>query len=88
MRTSSVLPRPGTPSKQAVPADEQARQHAVHDVVVPDDHPADLLLDRRIAIAKLLRLLLHRLADTHEGSSRCGVQVRRGSSLSATVSAE
>ena len=57
--------------QQAVPADEHARQHAVDDVVVADDHPADLLLDRRIALAKLLRLLLHRLADTHECSSRC-----------------
>ena len=33
--------------QQAVPADEHARQHAVHDVVVPDDHAPDLLLDRR-----------------------------------------
>ena len=53
MRTSSVLPSPGTPSKQAVPADEQAGQHAVDDLVVSDDHPADLLADRRVALDEL-----------------------------------
>ena len=52
--------------QQAVAADEQARQHAVDDVVVADDHAADLLVHRRVATAKLLRPLLHRLADTHE----------------------
>ena len=39
VRTSSVLPRPGHPFEQAMPADEQAGQHAVDDLVVADDHP-------------------------------------------------
>ena len=33
--------------QQAVPADEQAGQHAVDDFVVSDDHAADLLVDGR-----------------------------------------
>ena len=49
--------------QQAMPADEQARQHAVHDFVVPDDHAADLLSHRVIARAKLLGPLLHWFAD-------------------------
>jgi len=51
--------------QQAMPADEQARQHAVYDLVVADDHPADLLAHRRVPPPEFLRPLLHRLADTH-----------------------
>jgi hypothetical protein len=48
-----------------MPPDEHACQHAMHNIIVSDDYAADLLLYGRVAIAKLLRLLLHRLADTH-----------------------
>jgi hypothetical protein len=71
------LPQARHALQQAMPANEHARQHAVHDVVVPDDHAPNLLLHRRVAIAKLLRLLLHRLADTHEDSSKVRVHSSR-----------
>ena len=56
VRTRSVLPRPGTPFEQRVPADEQARQDAVDDVGVADDHLADLGLDVAEPLAELLGL--------------------------------
>ncbi len=43
VRTRSVLPSPGTPSKQTMPAHEQAGQYPVDDLLVTDDHPGDLL---------------------------------------------
>jgi hypothetical protein len=49
-----------------VTADEEARQNAVNDFVVPDNHPADLIFHRLIALAEFLRLLLHGLTDAHE----------------------
>ena len=47
-------------------ADEQAGEHAVDDVVVADDHAADLLADGLVAGGKLLGLLFDRLAAAHE----------------------
>ena len=41
-RISGRLAQPGTPSSRRVAADEEAGQHAVDDVGVPDDHFADL----------------------------------------------
>ena len=65
VRTSSVLPKPGHAFEQAVPADEQAGQHAVDDVVVADDDAAEFLAHRAIARDKLFGPLLHILAHTH-----------------------
>src|SRR6185295_5570239 len=51
-------------------ADEQARQHAMDDFVMPHDHAADLLAHRPVALDKFFGSLLHGLADTHRvGSS-------------------
>ena len=45
------LAQPRHAFQQAVPAHEQAGQHAVDDFFVPDDHPGDLLAQGRIASA-------------------------------------
>ena len=47
------LAQPGHAFQQAMPADEQAGEHAVHDVVVPDDHAAELFENRLVAVGKL-----------------------------------
>ncbi len=57
--------------QQAVPADEQAGEHAVDDVVVPDDHAADLLADRTVAADKLFRPFLHLFANAHYAVPVC-----------------
>ena len=67
VRTSSVLPSPGTPFEQAMPADEQAGQHAVDDLVVADDHPADLLAHGAVAGDELFGPLLHAFGHVHGG---------------------
>ena len=64
VRTSSVLPRPGTPFEQRVAADEQAGQHAVDDLVVADDHLADLGLDPAVGLAELVGAGFHRVAGS------------------------
>jgi len=51
--------------QQAMPAHEQAGQHAVNDLVVPDDHPPNLLTHRRVPPPEFFGPLLHRLANTH-----------------------
>ena len=38
-----------------MPADEQAGQHAVDDLVVPDDHAAQLLVNSLVTLSKLGR---------------------------------
>ena len=53
--------------QQTVAADEQASEHAVHDIVVADDHSADLFSHRLIPRAELFRPLLHLFADRHGG---------------------
>ena len=62
VRTSSVLPRPGTPSSRAWPPHEQAGQDAVDDVGVADDDLADLAVDLAVGLAELVGPLLHRVA--------------------------
>ena len=54
VRTRSVLPRPGHAFEQGVAADEQAGQHAVDDLVVADDHLADLGLHLVVSRAEVL----------------------------------
>ena len=44
---SSVLPSPGTPSKQAVAADEQTSQDAMYDFVMANNDSSDLLTQVR-----------------------------------------
>ena len=41
VRSSVVLPSPGTPSSSTWPPDEQADEHAFDDVVLADDDFAD-----------------------------------------------
>ena len=53
------------PFQQAMAAHEQAGQHAVHDLVVSHDHPADLFLQRVVSFAEFFRLLLHIFTDAH-----------------------
>ena len=48
-----------------MPADKQARQHAVHDVVVPDDHAAQLLVNGFVTLRKLRGPLFNRFGDRH-----------------------
>ena len=47
------LAQPRHAFQQAMAAGEQAGQHAVDDLVVADDHPADLFADRRVAVDEL-----------------------------------
>ena len=51
--------------QQAMPADEQAGQDAVDDVVVADDDPADLLVDRGVAVDELAGPAFHGFSDNH-----------------------
>ena len=59
------LAQAGHAFQQAMAADEQAGQHAVDDVVVADDHAADLLAHGPVARDELLGPLLHTFADAH-----------------------
>ena len=45
VRTSSVLPRPGTPSSRMWPPGEERQQHLVHGLVLTDDDLAQLVFD-------------------------------------------
>ncbi len=65
VRTSSVLPRPGTPSSSAVAADEQAGQHAVDDLRVPDDDLRDFVVNRLVTLGELRRAGFDGGADGH-----------------------
>jgi hypothetical protein len=47
-------------------ADEEASQHAMHDVVVPDDHAAQLFVNGFVAIGKLGRTRFNGFGDTHK----------------------
>ena len=47
VRTSSVLPRPGTPSSSTCPPREQRDERALDDGVLADDDFADLRAQRR-----------------------------------------
>ena len=60
------LAQPGHAFQQAMPADEQARQHAVHDVVVPDDHAAQLLVNGLVPLGELGGTLFNRFSYGHE----------------------
>ena len=60
------LAQPGHAFQQAMPADEQAGQHAVHDVVVPDDHAAQLLVNGLVTLGKLRGALFDRFSNRHE----------------------
>ena len=62
------LAQAGHAFQQAMPADEQAGQHAVHDVVVPDDHAAQLLVNGLVPLGKLRGPLFNRFGNGHEGS--------------------
>ena len=67
------LAQPGHAFQQAMSADEQAGQHAVDDIVVADDDPAELLSHRPVAGDELFGLLLHGFAEAHrDGSFREG----------------
>ena len=44
--------------QQAVPAHKQTGQHAMHDLVVTDDHPTNLRSQRLISISELFSSLL------------------------------
>ena len=66
------LAQAGHAFQQAVPADEQAGQHAVHDVVVPDDHAAELLVNGLVALRELLRPAVQSIRQETWGS-RCRV---------------
>ncbi len=59
------LAQPGHAFQQAMPADEQAGQHAVDDLVVADDDAADLLADGLIAGHEFLRPAFHNFCDAH-----------------------
>jgi hypothetical protein len=69
VRTSSVLPSPGTPFEQAVAAGEERREHAADDVVVAHDHLAQLLLDRLEVLLERRDLLLGRCRIAHSLTS-------------------
>ena len=51
--TRLVLPTPGMPFEQDVPAGEQARDRQVHDLFVADDAASDFLGDADEALAEL-----------------------------------
>ena len=69
VRTSSVLPRPGTPSEQRVAADEQAGQDAVDDLVVADDDLGDLGLHLVVGRAELVGAGFHRFGGARRPST-------------------
>ena len=48
-----------------MPTDKQAREHAVHDVAVPDNHAAKLLVNSLVPLSKLGRPLLNRFTNAH-----------------------
>src|SRR5437773_1212014 len=50
-------------------ADEQASQHAVHDLTVADNYFANLVLDAAVGLAKLLGPFGHRRTGGHEFSA-------------------
>ncbi len=74
--------------QQAMPADEQAGQHAVDDLVVADDDAADLLADRGIAAHELLGPLFHRFANAHAGVDSCVESIGYTRSVSAETLAD
>ena len=55
VRTEQRLAQARHAFEQAMPADEQAGQHAVDDVVVPDDHAANLLAHCAVALRRTAR---------------------------------
>ncbi len=59
------LAQPGHAFQQTMPADKQARQHAMHDVAMPDDHAAQLLVNSLVALGKLGRPLFDRFSKRH-----------------------
>ena len=59
------LAQPRHAFQQAMPADEQAGQHAVDDLVVADDHPADLFADGLVAGQELLGPAFHGFSNAH-----------------------
>ena len=60
VRTSNVLPSPGTPSSSGMAADEQAGQDAMDDLVMADDHLGDLGLDAVVGRPEFLGPSFHR----------------------------
>ena len=61
------LAQAGHAFQQAMPADEQAGEHAVHDVVVPDDHAAQLFVNGFVALGELRGPLFNRFGNGHVG---------------------
>ena len=59
------LAQPRHAFQQAMPADEQAGQYPVDDLLVADDHPGDLLADRPVAVHEFLGPSFHGLGNTH-----------------------
>ncbi len=51
--------------QQTVPAGEQASQHAVDNLVVADNHPVNLLADRRVTIDELPGTFFHLFCNAH-----------------------
>ena len=52
-------------------ADKQASQHSVDDVVMTDDHTAQLFLHSLVSRRKLLGPLFDGFADAHESFTFC-----------------
>ncbi len=50
--TSSVLASPGTPTSRTCPRAKQARQELLDDVVLADDHLADLAAEPLVALGQ------------------------------------
>jgi hypothetical protein len=53
------LAEPWHAFEQRMPADEEARQHAVDDLFMPDDRLGDLLLHRLVIAAEAIAQILH-----------------------------
>ncbi len=60
VRTSRVLPRPGTPSSKHMPAAQQADQDTVDDILLPHDNFPDFRTHPRKVVFELnCRRLIH-----------------------------
>ena len=51
--------------QQAMPADEQAREHTVHNFVMPHNHAANLFPHRVVTLSEFLRPFFNRFTNTH-----------------------
>src|SRR5690606_35940679 len=81
------LAQPGDPFQQGMPADKQASENSMDDLVVADNDASDFLVNGLVTLGKLFGSAFNRIGKTHGVPGSLGLKMKLGNgfvSLPAT----